>query len=213
MERIPSGIYGLDELIGNGFIKNSNILVTGVAGSGKTTFALQCLYNNAVAGKKGMFICTDNKAKLLIKNFLSRFPKLGEVMKSKKIIFAEIAPSTPTEFIADVKYAVSSYDPELVAIDSISNLKAGPETMRFVLGRLKQMLKNCTFILTSEASPAKLSTHGVEEFIFDNVIFLEIKKTGDMLLKQMHIRKMRGSRHSEKVHLYEILDSGIRVYE
>ncbi len=214
MERITSGIDNLDNLLNGGFIKNSLILVSGTIGSGKTTFALQCLYKNALTGKKCMFIST--KSRNVIKNFLPRFQKLRELIKTKKIIFADISPISAYSIIKDIEFAVKSFNIEIITIDSVDILKMlEKHEARFALSKISHMLKRnkCTTILTSEAAlhSKSLSIHGVEEFISDAVILLEMKKSNHKLLKNLHIRKMRGSPHSEKIYPYEIFDSGIKI--
>jgi KaiC/GvpD/RAD55 family RecA-like ATPase len=59
VERVATGIPGFDELVGGGFPKAFNILLTGSPGSGKTIFGQQFLYNGAIAGHPGVYISLD----------------------------------------------------------------------------------------------------------------------------------------------------------
>ena len=62
MERLPTGIKGFDELVEGGLPSNYSVLVTGAPGTGKSIFALQTLYNNAVAGRSGLYVVFGGKS-------------------------------------------------------------------------------------------------------------------------------------------------------
>ena len=65
--RVAMGIPGFDELIEGGFPKGRNIILTGPAGSGKTTFSLQFLYNGiTLFGENGPFITLEEEVSDLI---------------------------------------------------------------------------------------------------------------------------------------------------
>ncbi len=60
--RIRTGITGLDEMLDCGFVEERNILVSGPCGSGKTTLAMQFVYNGAVkCGEPGLFMSLEEK--------------------------------------------------------------------------------------------------------------------------------------------------------
>jgi circadian clock protein KaiC len=56
MERITTGIQGLDRLIGGGIPRNNSVLVTGSCGTGKTILTLQYLYHGALKGEPGLYV-------------------------------------------------------------------------------------------------------------------------------------------------------------
>ncbi|HUV25626.1 MAG TPA: ATPase domain-containing protein, partial [Methanomassiliicoccales archaeon] len=59
MERVKTGISGLDEMLGGGFPRSHNIVVMGSFGTGKTTFGLQFLFQGIKEGDKGIFITLE----------------------------------------------------------------------------------------------------------------------------------------------------------
>src|SRR6266705_5761199 len=58
-DRVSTGVKGLDELLGGGFPEGRSILIVGSPGSGKTTFAMQYLYNGALLGETGLYVTLD----------------------------------------------------------------------------------------------------------------------------------------------------------
>jgi len=71
--RIPSGIWGLDEMIEGGFPFPSVILVAGSAGTGKTTFAQKYLFEGAKHGERGLFITTLSEPTQWMLRYSARF--------------------------------------------------------------------------------------------------------------------------------------------
>src|SRR5437879_6866807 len=71
LERVPTGIKGLDELLGGGFPEGKCILVVGSPGSGKTTFALQYLYSGALQGETGLYVTLEEYPDLIKQTFQS----------------------------------------------------------------------------------------------------------------------------------------------
>ena len=61
LERVSTGIKGLDDVLRGGLPKSRTILVVGSPGSGKTTFAIQFLVGGAKAGETGLYISLDEK--------------------------------------------------------------------------------------------------------------------------------------------------------
>lgn len=123
MERIRSGIDGLDELIGGGFPKGSFVVVTGGPGTGKTIMGLQFLANGIKHGEKGIFITVEeapeeiiNQASLFGWNFkkLMREGKLELVRLTSEQIFDEKS--------AIIKKLIEENHYSRIVIDSITSL-------------------------------------------------------------------------------------------
>nr|QNO44213.1 circadian clock protein kinase KaiC [Methanosarcinales archaeon ANME-2c ERB4]QNO44792.1 circadian clock protein kinase KaiC [Methanosarcinales archaeon ANME-2c ERB4] len=66
-ERVDSGIYGYNELLGGGYFKQTVNVIMGGAGTGKTIFGSQFLYQGAQSGKKGLYITTSEHVESLKK--------------------------------------------------------------------------------------------------------------------------------------------------
>jgi circadian clock protein KaiC len=69
--RIETGIFGLDDLLGGGYLPNTVNVVLGSTGTGKTTFALQYLMKGIEKGEKGIFISFDMKESDIIETVAS----------------------------------------------------------------------------------------------------------------------------------------------
>src|SRR5207248_453389 len=100
MDRVPTGIKGLDELLGGGFPEGRCILVVGSPGSGKTTFALQYLYHGAMLGETGLYVTLDEHPDLVKKNLQSYDWDIDGMEKKGKLLFIDaLADSGCTSLI------------------------------------------------------------------------------------------------------------------
>jgi KaiC/GvpD/RAD55 family RecA-like ATPase len=221
MERVPTGIYGLDSLIEGGFPKGRQILVSGTSGTGKTIFGIQYLVKGAIDyGEPGVYITfeqTPNTLKEDMKRFnwdLEQLERNGDliIIDASGPVFGfkseEDFTITKSEFslkgvLENILKAVEEIDAKRLVIDSITALGARYDSewkIRNVLLLLNIFLTklNVTSILICESE--KPSKWGVEEFLCDGVIWLRVENIGRTLL----IKKMRGTNHSQKIHPYKI---------
>ncbi len=236
VERIPTGIPGLDDLISGGFPRYSNILVVGGPGTGKTIFALQYIYAGAALyTQPGVFITLEEPATNIMWNLQNFGWDYTAVADSMKIFRVKI--SSPQDFrqnwkqeVQNILDLVTKIEAERVAIDSLTALVKylgavpltgdatrgiwayDPSSVDFYIYHLVDNLKELgvTTVLTAGAPDERMrfSTFGVEEFIADGVIRLYFIPPH----RALFIRKMRGTKHSNRVHPLAITEKGIQVY-
>ncbi len=219
MERIPTGIPGLDEIIEGGFPKGSVILVTGTCGTGKTITALQFLWEGIKRGENVVYISFEesiDEIKEYSKSFGWDFEKAE---KEGKAILVRYDPFSAEDVIELVTSSVRKVNASRIAIDTISALgmyiRDPTEIRRAIFNMVMNIYKlGVTALLTSEMMPdqQELSRFGVEEFLADGVIVYYYSKVDSYFARAMTIWKMRYTNHSQKIHPYKITDKGIVVY-
>jgi len=238
MQRIKTGIPGLDELIEGGFVKNKSILLEGTTGTGKTIFSVQFIHNGVTEyGENGVFI-TIGERKRHVLQYMNKFGwGLENLIKSNRlsIIDAMPTPKGPMgkskfyivnkpniEFSTDsitelIQKEVKRIGASRVAIDSITALlsvSSDDFTHRHELLALSNLLEDldATTIITSEiASDGYVSAHGIEEFVAHGLIKLAYPFVDGEYKRVLTVRKMRGTCHKKSVYLYEITNDGIVI--
>ena len=219
-ERVKTGVKGFDDILDGGFVPDSLMLLTGTAGTGKTTISSQFLYEGAKKyGENGVYVTFEEPVESIKKSCLNYGWDFDPLEEEGKIIFVKYDPFHIEDIYELIETNIKKINAKRVVIDSISALglyvKETPEIRRmifnisFLLRRL-----NCTSILISEILPNQpsLSRFGVEEFVVDGVIVLYYKQTGSQFSRSITVWKMRGSKHSSKLHPYRITEKGVVVY-
>jgi circadian clock protein KaiC len=203
-KRSPVGIVELDEILGGGFPAGSLVLLSGNAGSGKTVFSTQLLYNGAVKyGETGVYVSFAENRDDYYRNMLS----LGMDMRSleRKGLFkfmdmvtmhGEAALKIVTEKIMKT---TSELKAKRLVIDPMSALfqsMNAAETRTFlhtVLGKVTKSLGVTTMAIGEIPYGESKTGLGVEEFVADGVIFLTHLGKAGSEKRELVIAKMRGT--------------------
>lgn len=220
INRVSTGIPGLDKIINGGFIPNSVVMISGEAGTGKTIFATQYIWNALCTGENGLYVTLQQTADDIkddVAIFGRDFRKAEEIGQCR-ILYAE--PQDMKKIIAIILRNVRNLNAKRVVIDSITMLAEYAEKerdIRFHLTRLIQELKKMgiTALVISEVDEGShaLSKFGIEEYLVDGVIVL---KCGvDVGLggkpRSLYVKKMRRTSHDLNIHPFEISERGIKV--
>lgn len=232
--RIKTGIPGLDSMFFGGVPEQSQVLVSGGPGAGKTLLSFNILYNCAKAGLPAAFITFEEQPEAVIKNAKETFAELSDIdslVNDKKLVVDGTASalrivsdtSNPMysfgNIVSDIEGIIRSNDAKVVAIDSISLLKlmlGDPFTyyksMIALVSNLKRL--NVTTFLTTElySTERKKLRFSPEYFIFDGILAMYQGGEEEKRVLTMEVLKMRGSNHSLTLAPYEITSQGFRVF-
>lgn len=212
--RTSTGIYGLDKLIEGGIPNNNIISLSGTSGSGKTIFGLQFLCKGASEyGENGVFISLEEDPERLIKTCESFGWNARKLIKENKLIIAKTPLYKFNVLKEIIRDNVSEINAKRLVIDpgamidlfferSIESRKAIVE-----LGVMLKKLK-CTSIVTNEENKYVPNR---TDYSSDGIIYLFYTKVMNQFMRMISVVKMRGTKHSEKIHPMKIDKKGIEV--
>lgn len=220
MQRVKTGIPGLDELLEGGFPKGATILLTGGCGTGKTTFGVQFLYFGAKDyGENGVYISFEEEPEDIMRNMSGYEWNLKELMEQRKIGILKTELHDFSALKRFIENSVDKFGAQRMVIDSLTLLglfmKEEYELRRGLIGLMRYLRKHeITTIVTSEVplGSEKLSFFGIEEYAVDGVIKLYYRMVGSEFLRMIGIIKMRGTKHSTKLHPIEFTPQGMVVH-
>ena len=224
MDLVETGIEGLDEVIGGGFIRGRTYLVAGETGTGKTLFALNYLLYGASKGENGVYLLVDEEYESFIEGSKAFGWDLEPLIKQGRLYVVTLLPdfiervrSKPVEtvvdsIVEDLREAVEQVGAERLVIDPIAPLVVGEESVVKMRDYVRSLLINiekkigATAVVTSEipTGSGQLSRFGVEEFLAAGVFVLGLRYIGNKYVRTLWIRKMRWRPAEPAVYEFEI---------
>lgn len=220
-ERAKTGIATLDKLLGEGIPYGSSLLVSGVAGTGKTILSLEFIYRGAKEfGEKGIFFSFEETTERLLAAARGMGWDIDEQIKkgSIEIVFIPQTEILVEKHLLMMKDRIDSLKAKRVAIDSVSvfvHKIRDPQAVRekvFQLATLVQMAQGIGFFATDIPYGGNLiSRFGVEETVVDGVILLTATESGQMRERFVEIYKLRNTAHVNGRHKLKIEYGGINI--
>jgi circadian clock protein KaiC len=225
--KAPSGVHGLDEILGGGLPRGRPTLLCGGAGCGKTLLAMQFLCRGVLdAGEPGVFIAFEESEAELTANTASLGYDLDRLVADGMLAIDTISID-PTEIVETGEYdleglfiriagAVQAVGAKRIVIDTIEVLfgsLADPAIVRSELHRLFAWLKaqGLTAVITAERGKEGISRHGIEEYVSDCVILLDHRVIEEQSTRRLRVLKYRGSLHGTNEYPFLIGKRGIAI--
>lgn len=221
-EHISSGITRLDNMLdGRGFYRSSSILVSGTAGTGKSTIAAHFIEAACSRGERALFFAFEESQEQIIRNMKSVGIELERFVKKGLLQFHNSRPSTwgLELHLAMIHKAISQYETKVVAIDPITNFLAVGDSIetKAMLTRLIDFLKmkqiTAMFTsLTSAGTEVEDSEVGVSSLMDAWLLVKNIESNGERN-RGLYILKARGIAHSNQVREFVVTNRGIELVD
>jgi circadian clock protein KaiC len=219
--RLSTGVPGLDALMSGGVISGSVTLVSGSAGTGKTTMGMQFVVEGAHRGEKGAFVSLEEEPEHLIGSATTLGLELAE-LREKNIVTVDYLGSArlrANQLLSILAERVMATGAKRVVLDGADRLLTDamrPEELRDVLFTLVSRLRGLgvTTWLSLEARSLFTGDDVTERSlsaIADNLILLRYRDVHDELSRTLTILKTRNSDHDLARHTFEIAHGGVRI--
>jgi circadian clock protein KaiC len=219
-ERISSGVPDLDEMLeGKGYFRGSSVLITGTAGSGKTTLAASFVDAACRRGERCLYIDFEESRDQVARNMNSVGIDLDQW--SKKGLLTHEA-WRPTQFgiemhLLRIHKFIEKVKPQCVVIDPITNLLNGSSDKEVysMLMRLLDFLKvagiTAVFVsLTSGGSDLEQTTVGISSLTDTWILLRDLELNGERN-RCLYVLKSRGMAHSNQLREFVITGHGLRL--
>lgn len=208
---VKSGISGLDEMLGGGFERRSAVLVSGEAGCGKSTMALQFLYKGITEyNEPGIYISFEEDKADVYRHMLPFGMDFEKLEREKRFIYFRYPPHEIENFISEGKVIQDSIEElgaKRIVIDSITSfaLLFTDEYKRKlgIISLLQSMKKwGCTTLLTSEGSFDSRGNFEAKfglSYLVDGILYLYNVRKGNVKERAFEVVKMRGVKHRTNI--------------
>ncbi|VVB53131.1 Circadian clock protein kinase KaiC [uncultured archaeon] len=221
-ERISSGIPRLDTMLGEkGYYRGSSILISGTAGTGKSSTAASFADAACKRGERCLYFAFEEAPNQIIRNMRSIGIDLEPWIKKGLLEIYAVRPTIYGLEMHLVKMAklIDEFKPRVVIIDPITNLIAiGSETeVKSMLARLIDFLKakqiTALFTNLSHAGGALEQTEFGISSLMDTWLLLRDIEIGGERNRGLYILKSRGMAHSNQIREFLLTDNGIDLID
>ncbi|MBD1367108.1 circadian clock protein KaiC [Mucilaginibacter sp. ZT4R22] len=221
-DRVPTGIPALDEMLGGkGFYRGGSTLVSGTAGTGKTSIAAYFANETANRGEKCVYFAMEESPNQIMRNMRSIGVELKKHVDSGLLLFNASRPNMYglEMHLVAIHKIIKKFKPSVIIIDPITNfINIGS------ISEVKNMLVRLIDFLQEEQisvmfTALSLNTivneqtdEGVSSLVDSWLLVRDIEYNGERN-RGLYVMKARGMKHSNQVREFVISDEGLNLIE
>jgi circadian clock protein KaiC len=227
LEKVPTGIRGLDQVTHGGFPKNRTALICGGPGTGKTLLGLEFLVRGVTQfNQPGVCIAFEETEEELVTNMASLGYDLPALIRARKLFIdyvhierkhiEETGEYDLEALFIRMRSAIERVKAKRVLLDTLEVLFLGLKdhgVVRSELRRLFHWLKDAgvTAMITAEVGETTLTRYGLEEYVADCVLLLDHRVNEQVSTRRLRVVKYRGSSHGTNEYPFLMDEEGISV--
>jgi circadian clock protein KaiC len=220
-ERVSSGIQELDQMLsGKGYYRGSSILVTGMAGTGKSSVGAHLVSAGCARGERCLYFATEESPGQIMRNMrsigidLERWTKKGLL----EFVAARASMRSLEEHLLVLQRTADAFNPSLVVVDAITDFSTMGSglAVKWMTTRMVDFFKSrgITALFNSLVTGADIEDSGVGVSSTMDVWMHLVNVPSDLERNRiMYIIKARGMAHSNQVREFLITNGGVKLVE
>ena len=224
IRRLPTGVPGLDALLGGGLPEFSFNLIAGTPGCGKTTLAHQIMFASASPTNRALYFTVLGEPALKMLRYQQQFGYFDIDKFNQSIHFvdlsADLLEGSLERVLSRIAEGIMDFAPSLVFVDSFrSVMKSGNHADHWVsdqqkfIQRLGMLMasRQVTTILIGEYMMTEKESSPIFA-VADGILWLSQNMQRNSMVRKMQVVKMRGQAQAPGLHTFRISDRGIQVF-
>ena len=223
INRLSTGVPGLDEVLGGGLPEFSFNLLAGPPGCGKTTLAHQLMFALAMPQRPALYFTVLGEPPLKMLRYQQQFDFFDSEKVNQSVHFINLAEEAASgdlgKVLQRIVAEVESYSPGLVFVDSFRSIILASQTQDNAFISLQQFIQRLGMLMTSwQATTFLLGEYFRDDdpspvfTVADGLIWLRQSIQGNSVVRKMDVVKMRGQATMPGLHTFRIGSSGIHVF-
>lgn len=223
INRLATGVPGLDEVLGGGLPEFSFNLIAGPPGCGKTTLAHQMMFALATPERPALFFTVLGEPPLKMLRYQQQFDFFDDAAINRSIRYINLADDTLAgdldEVLRRIVSEVEAHSPSLVFVDSFRSVVLASQTQHNPNNNLPQFIQQLGMLMTTwQATTFLIGEYFTETdanpifTVADGLIWLRQSVERNSMVRKMEIMKMRGQPTLPGLHTFRIATSGVKVF-
>ena len=219
-EPVPTGVPGLDAMLGiGGYYRGSSVLISGLAGTGKSTFGASFVNAACARGEKSLYFAFEESPNQIVRNMRSVGIDLGPPVEARLLRFEAARPSLYgfEMHLARMNRDIEQFAPSVLVVDPISAFRGPSTEIHATLIRLADICKTkgITAVFTSLSASADQmddSERSVSSLMDTWISLRDVEADGERN-RVLYLLKSRGMNHSKQLREYRLTNNGIELID
>jgi len=224
IRRLPTGVPGLDQILGGGLPEFSFNLIAGAPGAGKTTLAQQIMFTLASRERPAVYFTVVGEPPLKMLRYQQQFAFFDFARVNESVRYVnlsqDVVNGTLDKLLARIVQEVEATNPGVVIVDSfrtVAQAAAGSLQNDLGLQHFVQQLAvrltgwEATTFLVGEYQPSE-AEHNPVFTVADGLLWLFQSLDRNSMVRKIQVMKMRGQAPIPGLHTFRISDDGVRVF-
>src|SRR5688572_7492324 len=223
IRRLPTGVPGLDAVLGGGVPEFSFNVIAGTPGAGKTTLVQQIMFAMARADRPALFFTVLGEPPLKMLRYQQQFDFFDVAKVNASVRFINLAKEALAGgldvVLKRIVQEVEAVSPGIVVVDSfrsvmqaIQRQNGSPDVQHFIQGLGMRLTGwQATTFLVGEFQLAETDNHPIFT-VADGLVWLYQSLDRNSMVRKMHVMKMRGQAPIPGLHTFRITNQGIQVF-
>ena len=223
INRLSTGVPGLDEILGGGLPEFSFNLIAGPPGCGKTTLAHQMMFALATPARPALYFTVLGEPPLKMLRYQQQFDFFDSEAIDHSIRFFNLSDDAMTgdldRVLRRIVKEVEAHDSALVFVDSFRSVATGGMTEDRLHSNLQQFVQQLGMLMASwQATTFLIDVYAADteanpvHTVSDGLIRLHQDVQRNSMVRKIEIMKMRGQATLPGMHTFRIGKAGIRVF-
>ncbi|MGA2962698.1 MAG: ATPase domain-containing protein [Candidatus Korobacteraceae bacterium] len=223
IEKLPTGVPGLDEIVGGGLPEFSFNIIAGAPGSGKTTLAHQFVFANATPERPALYFTVLGESAIKMLRYQQQYTFFDPVKLPDAVRFVNLSQivleKNLSAVLDEITKEVEKANPAIVVVDSFRTMVRKPQGGLSEMD-LQSFIQRLALFLTSWQATTFLIGEYAEEELRDNPIFTVadglfwLRQTAERnsVVRKLQIMKLRGQASVPGLHTFRITDGGLQAF-